>query len=104
MCGGISTALGLASASSPAGQPRLPLIVAYQVGRIVSYALAGAIVGGAVGYAVDWLDFDAVRRGLRTLSAGALVAAALVAFGISRDPGAHGGPGGGGPDRPPRPR
>src|SRR4051812_23440185 len=111
MCGGISSALGLASASSPAGQPRLPLIVAYQVGRIVSYALAGAIVGGAIGYVVDWLDFDVVRRGLRTLSAGgggggapggcgggrglrtlsavALVAAALVAFGVLRDPGSR---------------
>src|SRR5262245_29168241 len=89
MCGGITSALGLASARSPEGQPRVPLIVAYQVGRIASYALAGAIVGGAVGYVVDWLDMDAVRRGLRALSAVALVVAALVAFGTLRDPGSR---------------
>jgi sulfite exporter TauE/SafE len=89
MCGGISSALGLASAKSPGGQPRLPLIVAYQAGRIVSYAIAGAIAGGAVGNIVDWLDLDAVRRGLRALSAVALVVAALVAFGALRDPGSR---------------
>jgi hypothetical protein len=89
MCGGISSALGLASAKSPGGQPRVPLIVAYQVGRIISYAIAGALAGGVVGYVVAWLDLDAVRRGLRALSAVALVAAALVAFGTLRDPGSR---------------
>jgi sulfite exporter TauE/SafE len=89
MCGGISSALGLASARSPDGQPRVPLIVAYQVGRIISYAIAGALAGGVVGYVVAWLDLDAVRRGLRALSAVALVAAALVAFGTLRDPGSR---------------
>jgi sulfite exporter TauE/SafE len=89
MCGGISSALGLASAKSPDGQPRLPLIVAYQAGRIVSYAIAGALLGGAVGTVVDWLDMDSVRRSLRVLSAGALLVAALVAFGTLRDPGSR---------------
>jgi uncharacterized protein len=89
MCGGISSALGLASAKSPDGQPRVPLIVAYQVGRIVSYAIAGGLLGGALGSVVDWLDMDAVRRGLRVLSAAALVVAALVAFGTLRDPGSR---------------
>jgi sulfite exporter TauE/SafE len=81
MCGGISSALGLASSRSSDGEPRVPLIVAYQIGRIASYAIAGALAGGALGYAVAWLDMDAVRSGLRALSAVALVAAALVAFG-----------------------
>jgi uncharacterized protein len=89
MCGGISSALGLASARSPNGRPRLPLIIAYQVGRTVSYAMAGALAGAAVGTFVDWLDMDAVRRGLRALSAVALVVAALVAFGALRDPGSR---------------
>ena len=89
MCGGISSALGLASARSPHGRPRVALIVSYQIGRIASYAIAGAIVGGAVGYVVDWLDMDAVRRSLRALSAVALVVAALVAFGTLRDPGSR---------------
>lgn len=91
MCGGISSALGLASARSPNGRPRVALIVAYQAGRIVSYALAGALLGGALGALVDRLDLDAVRQGLRVLSAAALVVAALVAFGWLRDPGS--GPG-----------
>jgi sulfite exporter TauE/SafE len=89
MCGGISSALGLASERSPDGAPRVALIVAYQIGRIVSYAIAGALAGGVVGFVVDWLDMDAVRRGLRALSAAALVAAALVAFGALRDPGSR---------------
>src|SRR5262245_65852522 len=89
MCGGISSALGLASVRSPGGQPRLPLIVGYQVGRALSYAIAGAIAGGMLGYVVDWLDLDAVRRGLRLLSAAALVVAALVAVGTVADPGSR---------------
>jgi sulfite exporter TauE/SafE len=89
MCGGISSALGLATARSSTGGPRVALIVAYQVGRIASYAIAGALMGGAVGTFVDWLDMDAVRKGLRVLSAVALVVAALVAFGTLRDPGSR---------------
>ena len=89
MCGGISSALGLASAKAADGKPRMTLIVAYQFGRIVSYAIAGALLGGAVGAVVDWLDMDTVRRGLRVLSAAALLVAALVAFGTLRDPGSR---------------
>ena len=89
MCGGISSALGLASARSPDGQPRVTLIVTYQLGRIISYAIAGALAGGVVGYVVAWLDLDMVRQGLRALSAVALCAAALVAFGALRDPGSR---------------
>ena len=89
MCGGISSALGLATAKSADGRASASLLVAYQVGRMVSYAIAGAIVGGALGFVVAWLDADAVRQGLRALSAAALLVAALVAFGTLRDPGAR---------------
>lgn len=88
MCGGISSALGLATAKSAEGRAQVPLLVAYQVGRMLSYAIAGALVGGALGLVVAWLDADAVRLGLRALSAAALLVAALVAFGMLRDPGA----------------
>ena len=91
MCGGISSALGLATAHSAGGQPRMALLVAYQIGRIASYAIAGAIAGAAVGAIVDWLDLDAVRRGLRMLSAVALFVAALVALGTLRDAAAGAG-------------
>jgi sulfite exporter TauE/SafE len=89
MCGGISAALGLATAKRADGRSRMSLLVAYQAGRMVSYSIAGALLGGVLGIIVRWLDFDAVRQGLRALSAVALAAAALVAFGALRDPGAR---------------
>lgn len=42
MCGGIAGAL---RAAVPAGQPPLPYILSYNLGRITSYAIAGAITG-----------------------------------------------------------
>jgi len=89
MCGGISGALGIATAKRADGRARASLLVAYQAGRMLSYAIAGGLLGGALGFVVGWLDVDAVRRGLRALSAVALVAAALVAFGALRDPGSR---------------
>jgi sulfite exporter TauE/SafE len=89
MCGGISAALGLATAKRADGRSRVSLLVAYQAGRMLSYSIAGALLGGVLGIVVSWLDFDAVRQGLRALSAAALAAAALVAFGALRDPGAR---------------
>jgi len=88
MCGGIAGALGLATAKRADGRPRATLVVAYQLGRVLSYAIAGALVGGVLGVVVAWLDVEAVRRSLRALSAIALIVAALVAFGALRDPGA----------------
>lgn len=87
MCGGISAALGVATAKRADGRPRASLLAAYQIGRMLSYAVAGGLVGGVLGFTVGWLDIDAVRTSLRALSALALVAAALVAFGALRDPG-----------------
>jgi sulfite exporter TauE/SafE len=89
MCGGISAALGVATAKRDDGRGRISLLVAYQVGRMLSYAVAGGLVGGVLGFVVGWLDIEAVRTGLRVLSAVALGAAALVAFGALRDPGSR---------------
>ncbi|MBI4989151.1 MAG: sulfite exporter TauE/SafE family protein [Rhodocyclales bacterium] len=47
MCGGI---VGALTVGTPAGRPQWPLHLAYNLGRISSYALAGAILG-AVGSA-----------------------------------------------------
>jgi len=88
MCGGITAALGIATAKRADGRPQVHLLAAYQLGRILSYVLAGLVVGGVLGSLVSVLDIEAVRRGLRTLSAIALLVAALVAFGRVRDPGA----------------
>jgi sulfite exporter TauE/SafE len=89
MCGGISAALGVATAKRVDGRPRTSLLVAYQIGRMLSYAIAGGLIGGVLGFIVGWLDIDAVRTALRVLSALALGAAALVAFGALRDPGSR---------------
>jgi sulfite exporter TauE/SafE len=87
MCGGISAALGMATAKGADGRPRPDLLVAYQIGRIASYSLAGLLFGGVFGGLIALLDIDAVRRSLRVLSALALLLGALVAFGRVRDPG-----------------
>jgi uncharacterized protein len=84
MCGGITTALGLATLG---GRTRPLLLVGYQLGRIASYTLAGLLFAGAIGGVIALLDVEAVRRTLRILSALALVLAALVMFGRVRDPG-----------------
>ncbi|MBR9828692.1 MAG: sulfite exporter TauE/SafE family protein [Oceanospirillales bacterium] len=43
MCGGIAGSVAMSS--SAAGQKGLPLLVAFNTGRIISYAIAGFIVG-----------------------------------------------------------
>ena len=87
MCGGISAALGMAAAKDSQGRTRLSLIMAYQLGRVFSYALAGLMLAGILGGLVSLLDIDSVRRTLRALTALALLLGALVAFGGVRDPG-----------------
>ncbi|MET0225956.1 MAG: sulfite exporter TauE/SafE family protein [Dokdonella sp.] len=86
MCGGISAALGMATARYPDGRARPALLIAYQLGRVTSYTLAGLVFGGALGGLIGLLDIEAVRRGLRALGALALLLGALVAFGRIRDP------------------
>jgi uncharacterized protein len=87
MCGGITAALGVATVRGGDGRPRLLLLIGYQIGRIVSYSLAGLLFAGMLGGLIALLDVEAVRRALRALSALALLLAALVAFGRVRDPG-----------------
>lgn len=87
MCGGIAGALGMATATNRAGRPKTALLVAYQLGRISSYALAGSLIGGLLGGVVAVLDIESVRLSLRGLSALALIVAAGVAFGRVRDHG-----------------
>lgn len=87
MCGGISSALGVATAKDRNGRPHALLLIHYQLGRISSYALAGLLFAGVLGGAIAVLDIEAVRRTLRVVSALALLLGALVAFGRVRDPG-----------------
>jgi len=65
MCGGVTAALGLATVRDASGRVRVPLLLACQIGRIVSYSLAGLLVAGALGGVVAVLDVESVRRVLR---------------------------------------
>lgn len=87
MCGGITAALGVATAKRADGKARRRLLVGYQVGRVASYTLAGFLAAGILGGAIAWLDESAVRTTLRAVSAGAMLVAALVVFGAVGDPG-----------------
>jgi sulfite exporter TauE/SafE len=89
MCGGVTAALGLATARDANGRPRLSLLLGCQLGRVVSYSLAGLVVAGALGGVVAFLDAESVRRVLRALAALALLFAALVAFGLIGNPGSR---------------
>ena len=87
MCGGITTALGMATAKDARGRTRPELLVGYQLGRISSYVVAGVLLASALGGLVALLDIESVRRALRIAAALVLLIAALVAFGGLRDPG-----------------
>jgi sulfite exporter TauE/SafE len=85
MCGGITAALGVATARDAEGRLRPILLLGYQLGRITSYALAGSLFAGALGALIALLDIEAVRWILRIAAALAFLAGALVAFGRLRD-------------------
>ena len=87
MCGGISMALGVATAKDERGRPRRILLLGYQLGRISSYTLAGLLIGTIGGSLIAILDIERVRLALRFASAAALLLAALVMLGVLRDPG-----------------
>lgn len=89
MCGGLTAALGLATARTADGRMRPTLLLAYQVGRIASYSLAGLLFAGVLGGVIALLDVTSVRLALRALAALTLLLGALVAFGSVRDSGSH---------------
>ncbi len=81
MCGGIVTALSL---SSTTRRPAVPMLLAYNFGRIASYALAGAIVG-AIGASTILLErFVPAERVLYGLANIMLILLGLYLAGLSR--------------------
>ncbi|GBL45667.1 heavy-metal-associated domain (N-terminus) and membrane-bounded cytochrome biogenesis cycZ-like domain, possible membrane copper tolerance protein [Sulfuriferula multivorans] len=81
MCGGIVTALSL---SSTTRRPALPMLLAYNFGRITSYALAGAIVG-AIGASTLLLErFVPAERVLYGVANIMLILLGLYLAGLSR--------------------
>lgn len=75
MCGGILGTLSLAAAGSRARQWRF--LLAYNLGRITSYAAAGALLGAIGGTLLDALPGTAGRRGAQLLSASFMIALGL---------------------------
>jgi len=67
MCGGIASAIGIGARN------RRSLILAYQVGRIISYAALGYFLGAAA----SMVELPAWRMGLRFLAAFMLIAMGL---------------------------
>jgi sulfite exporter TauE/SafE len=86
MCGGIAGALGLATVRAANGRPPLGLLIGYQLGRVLSYSLAGLLFAGVFGGMLTLLDSETFRRALRVLGAAVFAFAALVAFGGLRAP------------------
>lgn len=84
MCGGIAASLGLGTAGERAGVLRgLGHALVYNAGRVVSYTVAGALVGSVGLLAGGALQAPGTGVVLRALTGGVLVAIGLqVAFGL----------------------
>lgn len=81
MCGGIVGAL--ASARGTGNKPAWPLHLAYNLGRIVSYAAAGAVAGAIGGLGLLFGDLIALRIGLLVIANLMLVALGLYLIGYT---------------------
>lgn len=77
MCGGISGALAAVTRAGANGKPRLDLLIAYQIGRITSYGLAGASLGAVGAGALQLIGRSDVQATLRLLSAAMMGVVAL---------------------------
>ncbi len=83
MCGGIVAALSLGtsrpevSAGDASQGASLPILLAYNLGRILSYVVAGAIAGGAGWFATRWMDVNQAQLVLQILAGLFMVALGL---------------------------
>ena len=89
MCGGISSALSLATAKGAGGRPRAVLLLMHQLGRIVSYTMAGLLFGSLFGRVIALVDMTEVSQVLRIATSLMLLVAGLAVLGGVRDPGSR---------------
>lgn len=70
MCGGIVGALtlGLPTAPGASLRTRLPFLLAYNLGRITSYVVAGALAGGVGAWAAQLISVHRAQLGLQILA------------------------------------
>ncbi len=76
MCGGVVGVIGLTLGPQGGGRA-LPLLLAYNLGRIVSYALAGALLGGVGLLGADLLALNQAQQWLGLLAALVMVSLGL---------------------------
>lgn len=92
MCGGIASAMAV---SAPGARPAWPLMLAFNAGRVGTYAVAGAVAGLAGSLSLFLNNVLPVQLAMYVLANLMLVALGLYLFGISRyvrvleRPGAH---------------
>ena len=70
MCGGIVGALtlGLPPAPGHSLRTRLPFLLAYNLGRIISYVVAGALAGGVGAWAAQLISVHRAQLGLQIMA------------------------------------
>ena len=76
MCGGIAGALAMRNSTSESGGSRLALALAYNLARITSYALAGALAGLLGQTLLDSVNVAPLSIAFRVLAGAIMVAAA----------------------------
>jgi len=78
MCGGIVAALSMGLPEQQrTGVARWKYLLAYNVARISSYTLAGALLGGVGWLAAHWSGLHQLQQGLQVLAALFMVALGL---------------------------
>lgn len=78
MCGGIVTALSLGLPAQPGrAGARWPYLLAYNLARITSYSIAGALLGGVGWLAANWSGLHQIQLLLQWLAALFLLALGL---------------------------
>lgn len=81
MCGGIVSAL---TVQLPKSRPGLPLQLAYNAGRIASYTIAGAIMGGIGSMGLLLSDLLPIQMAMYVLANVLLVAMGLYLLGLTQ--------------------
>lgn len=69
MCGGIVGALGLGMAQQQKNAGFYAILLGYNLARIASYTLAGALLGGVAALAIHWLDIRSLQKILQWIAA-----------------------------------
>ena len=69
MCGGIVGALSFGIAQQQGSTRRYAILLMYNLARITSYVVAGALLGGVAALVVQWMDIRLLQKTLQGLAA-----------------------------------